>query len=364
MGHRLDEIAAALGAEAFGAVDLEVTGLAEPASAGPDQLAVAMSAKFLPGLAEGQARAAVLAQDTDWQALGLEAAIVVARPRYALSGLTRRLDQGPEIAPGLHQTALIDPEAKIGAGASVGPFVVIGRGARIGANARIAEHVSIGADVGIGDDALIHPGARIGARVQIGHRVIIHPGAVIGGDGFSFVTPEKSTVETARETLGTSDMPAAKQSWARIHSLGAVTLGDDVEIGPNNTIDRGTIANTTIGDGTKLDSAVHVGHNVRVGRDCLLCGQTAIGGSTVIGDRVVLGGQTGISDNIIVGDDVVTAGNTTIFSNVPSGRMMMGTPAVKMDQQVKIYKAMRRLPRIMESFEAMQKAVFKRGQND
>ncbi|WP_430448913.1 UDP-3-O-(3-hydroxymyristoyl)glucosamine N-acyltransferase [Rhodophyticola sp.] len=364
MGHTIEQIAAALGAEALGAVDLEVTGLAEPARAGPDQLALAMSEKFLADLSKGAARAAVLGAGSDWQALGLKAAIIAPRPRYALAGLTAAMDRGPGIAAGVHATAVIDASARIGAGAAIGPFVVIGPGARIGANARIDAHASIGAEAAIGDDAVIHAGVRIGARVRIGDRVFIHPGAVIGGDGFSFVTPEKSTVERARETLGKAAAPAASQSWTRIHSLGSVVLGDDVEIGANTAIDRGTIANTEIGDGTKLDNLVHIGHNARIGRDCLICGQVGSAGSTVIGDRVVLGGQCGLSDNIVIGDDVVAAGATKIFSNVPSGRMLMGSPAVKMDTQVEIYKAMRRLPRVMKTVEALQKAVFNRGQND
>ena len=364
MSHTIKEIAAALGAEAFGAVDLEVTSLAEPTVAGADQLALAMSEKFIDGLAEGQARAAVLSAGTDWQALGLQAAILVSRPRYALAGLTTAMDAGPQIAPGHHATAVIDPSAEIGDGAAIGPFVVIGAGAKLGANAKIAEHVSIGAGAVIGDDAVIHAGARIGARVSVGDRVFIQPGAVIGGDGFSFVTPEKSTVETARESLGKADAPAEAQSWTRIHSLGSVTIGDDVEIGANSAIDRGTISNTEIGDGTKLDNLVHIGHNVRIGRDCLICGQVGSAGSVVIGDRVVLGGQCGLSDNITIGDDVVAAGATKIYSNVPAGRMLMGAPAVKMDTQVEIYKAMRRLPRVMKTVDALQKAVFKRDQND
>ncbi|WJY20775.1 UDP-3-O-(3-hydroxymyristoyl)glucosamine N-acyltransferase [Fontisubflavum oceani] len=364
MSHTIKEIAAALGAEAFGAVDLEVTSLAEPTVAGADQLALAMSEKFIDGLAEGQARAAVLSAGTDWQALGLQAAILVSRPRYALAGLTTAMDAGPHIAPGHHATAVIDPSAEIGDGAAIGPFVVIGAGAKLGANAKIAEHVSIGAGAVIGDDAVIHSGARVGARVSVGDRVFIQPGAVIGGDGFSFVTPEKSTVETARESLGKADVTTDAQSWTRIHSLGSVTIGDDVEIGANSAIDRGTISNTEIGDGTKLDNLVHIGHNVRIGRDCLICGQVGSAGSVVIGDRVVLGGQCGLSDNITIGNDVVAAGATKIYSNVPAGRMLMGAPAVKMDTQVEIYKAMRRLPRVMKTVDALQKAVFKRDQND
>ena len=198
----------------------------------------------------------------------------------------------------------------------------------------------------------------------IGDRVIIQPGAVIGGDGFSFVTPETSQVETARESLGKSDGAQAPQSWTRIHSLGSVRIGDDVEIGANCAIDRGTIADTEIGAGTKLDNLVHIGHNVRIGRDCLICGQVGMAGSARVGDRVVLGGQCGVSDNIVIGDDVVAAGATKIYSNAPSGRMLMGAPAVKMETHVEMYKALRRLPRLAQTVAELKKALSNRGGSD
>ena len=360
MGHRIADIATALGAEALGAVSLEITGVAEPASAGPFDLALAMKPEFADGLARGQARTALIAEGMDWQALGLEAAIVVKRARYAMAGLTSALDPGPGIVPGVHDTALIDETAEIGPGAAIGPYVIIGAGARIGPGARIGAHVVIGEGAAIGEAALIHAGARIGARVVAGDRLIVQPGAVIGGDGFSFVTPEKSRVEAARESLGRDEGGAQDQSWTRIHSLGAVRLGDDVEIGANCAIDRGTISDTEIGSGTKLDNLVHIGHNVKIGRDCLICGQVGMAGSIRVGDRVVLGGQCGVSDNITIGDDVVGAGATKIYTNVPAGRVLMGSPAVKMETHVEMYKALRRLPRVMDTVAELKKAVFKR----
>jgi UDP-3-O-[3-hydroxymyristoyl] glucosamine N-acyltransferase len=362
-GHRLEEIAAALGAVAEGDAAIRVTGAAEPAAAGPEQIALAMSPKYAEALARGRARAAMLWQGADWRALGLEGAVLVPRPRLAMSGLTRLLDPGPEIAPGLHPTAIVDPTAEIGAEARIGPFVVIGRGARIGPRARIASHVSIAEGARIGADALILHGARIGARVTIGDRFVCQPGAVIGGDGFSFVTEEKSGVEEIRETLGSRGEITA-QGWQRIHSLGAVTLGDDVEVGANCAIDRGTIRDTEIGSGTKLDNLVHVGHNVTVGRDALLCGQVGIAGSSRIGDRVVLAGQVGVNDNIKVGDDVIAGGASKIFTNVPAGRVILGYPAMKMEAHVEAYKGFRRLPRLFRQVAELQKAVSKPPKSD
>jgi UDP-3-O-[3-hydroxymyristoyl] glucosamine N-acyltransferase len=226
----------------------------------------------------------------------------------------------------------------------------------IGPGARIASHVSIAENAQIGADALILQGARIGARVTIGNNFICQPGAVIGADGFSFVTPEKSGVEEIRKTLGVRD-EIKEQSWTRIHSLGAVSIGDNVEIGANSCIDRGTIRDTVIGDGTKLDNLVHIGHNVQVGRDCLLCGQVGVAGSSRIGDRVVLAGQCGVNDNIFVGDDVIAGGGTKIFTNAPAGRVLLGYPAVRMETHVDIQKALRRLPRLAATVAELTKKL-------
>ncbi len=345
MGHSIAEIAQALGAEAAGDLTIRITGAAEPAAAGPGDLALAMDPKYAAGLTQGQAQAALMWQGADWQAQGLKAVIFAPRGRLAMAGLSAMLDPGPAIAPGIHPMTVIDPTAQIGAGAAIGPFVTIGAGVRIGAGARIAPHVSIAAGACIGADALILEGVRIGARVVIGDRFIAQPGAVIGADGFSFVTPEKSGVEEIRQTLGQRS-EIREQKWTRIHSLGNVTIGDDVEIGANACIDRGTIRATSIGSGTKLDNLVHIGHNVTVGQDCLLCGQVGIAGSSRIGDRVVLAGQVGVNDNIFVGDDVIAGGGSKIFTNAPKGRVLLGYPAVKMETHLEMQKALRRLPRL------------------
>ena len=352
MAHTVGQIAAALGAEAAGAVDLVIKGAAEPALAGPMDLALALSPRYALGLAQGRAQAAMLWPGADWVALGLSAAIFAPRGRLAMAGLTQMLDAGPDIAPGVHPFSVIDPTADVG-DAAIGPFVTVGAGVRIGPGARIAAHVSIGAGVTIGARALILEGVRIGARVQIGDGFICQPGAVIGGDGFSFVTEAESGVEEIRATLGHRG-EIRPQVWQRIHSLGSVVIGDDVEIGANSCIDRGTIRATRIGRGTKLDNLVQVGHNVEIGEDCLLCGQVGIAGSTRIGNRVVLGGQTGVVDNIFVGDDVITGAGTLIQTNAPAGRVLLGYPAVRMDLQIEMQKALRRLPRLAARVAALE----------
>lgn len=359
MAFTIAELAQALDAQSEGALDLRVTHAAQPAEAGPEALAMAMSQAYIGDLARGRARAAMLPPGADWRRLGLEAAIFAPRPRLAMAGVTRAFDRGPAIAPGIHPSAAIDPTAVIGAGAAIGAFVAIGPGAQIGARARIAPHVSIGAEARIGDDALLHAGVRIGDRVRIGARFIAQPNAVIGGDGFSFVTPEKSGVEEIRETLG-QRRSLVPQSWRRIHSLGAVTIGDDVEVGATACIDRGTIADTTVGDGTKIDNHVQIGHNCIVGRDCLFCGHAAISGSVRVGDRVVLAGRAGVGDNITIGDDAILTAGSGVITNVPPGRVLAGAPSMPLEQHMASYKALRRLPRLMERMAELEKLVSNR----
>jgi len=337
------ELARALQAEAWGDLDAVILGAAEPGDAGEGEIALAMAARYAEVLRPGAV--ALLAPGMDPAAFGLRAAIFAPRPRLAMAGLTRAFDPGPAIAPGIHPSAVIDPTAEIGEGAAIGPLAVIGAGARIGPRARIGAHVSIGADARVGADAMILDGARIGSHVRAGDRLIVQPGAVIGGDGFAFVTELPSGVEESRHSLGQRET-FPDQPWHRIHSLGSVELGDDVEIGANATIDRGTIRATRVGSGTKIDNLVAVGHNAEIGRDCLLAGQVGLAGSCRIGDRTVLGGQVGVSDNITVGADVVAGGATKIYSNVPAGRVILGSPALRMAAEIEQRRLLRRLPRL------------------
>jgi len=350
------EIAKALGAEYVGQGDLGMRCASEPTLSGPDDLALAMDETYRDALAEGRARAAVLWAGADWRAMGLEAAIFVTRPRFAMAGITAMFARAPDVALGVHPLAHVDPSAHIDKNSAIGPFVTIGARVRIGANARILSHVSIAEDAQVGADALIYSGVRIGSGVEIGDRFMAHYNAVIGGDGFSFVTPEPSAAEQARRSFGV-DGTAKPQIYHRIASTASVKIGDDVEIGAAATIDKGTVADTVIGRGTKIDNHVQIGHNVRVGQDCLLCAHAAIAGSTVLGDRVVLGGQAGVGDHLVVGDNVIAAGATAILSNVPAGRVMMGYPAVKMKQNIDSYKALRRLPRLVARLEKLEKQV-------
>jgi UDP-3-O-[3-hydroxymyristoyl] glucosamine N-acyltransferase len=363
MSFTIAEIAQSLGLRAEGDTAQAVSAVAEPADAGKDDLAIAMTPEFADQLPAGKARAAMLWDGADWQGMGLSAALLAPRPRFAMSGLSAMMDNGPGYAPGIHPTAVIDPTASLGGDVAVGPFAVVGAGAVIATGSVIGAHVFVGQGARIGQGALLHPGVRIGHGVTIGDRFIAHFGATVGADGFSFVTPEPSAAEMARETLGDQG-EARAQSYARIHSLGGVTIGDEVELGANSNVDRGTVRDTRIGNGCKFDNLVQIGHNVVIGTDCMICSQVGIAGSSRIGNNVVLGGQTGVSDNIFIGDNVITGGATKVLSNVPAGRVMLGYPAMKMDTQLDIYKQLRRLPRLISDVAKLKKSVPKTGSSD
>lgn len=357
----LDQIAEALGRPVEGDGALSFRRAAEPGDAGPDDLALAMSPGYADALKAGQARVAILWEGADWRAFGLQGAVLVPRARLAMAGLTRALDPGPQMTIGIHPTVVIGDGAEVADGVSIGPYCVIGAEVRIGRGTRIAAHVTVAERATLGEDVLLMSGVRIGSDVTIGDRVIVQPNAVIGGDGFSFVTPEESGVERARRTLGNQG-DISPQSWTRIHSLGSVTIGDDVEIGAGTTIDKGTVADTRIGRGTKIDNQVMIGHNNTVGEDCLFCSHVGIAGGTTIGDRVVLAGKVGVNDNITIGDDVVAGGGTNIYTRVAAGDVVLGSPAVKMETNMAMYRALRRLPRALKQLAELRKTVTGLGQ--
>jgi UDP-3-O-[3-hydroxymyristoyl] glucosamine N-acyltransferase len=194
----------------------------------------------------------------------------------------------------------------------------------------------------------------------IADRFIGQSNSVVGGDGFSFVTLDKeSAVESLRsDVTGRDDAKVEGSShWARVHSLGGVDVGDDVELGASSTIDRGTIRATKIGRGTKIDCQVQIGHNAVIGEDVMICGQAGIAGSARVGNRVVLAGKVAVNDNIFVGDDVIAGGGSLIYTNVPAGRVILGSPAVKIETEMAIRRELRRLPRLAQTIRDLHKTV-------
>ncbi len=363
MTYSIASIADALGGEAVGDATIEIAGLAEPTEAGPSDLALALDNNFAEKLSQGRARAALLSAGMDWKGLGLEAAIFVTRSRYSLAVSSQLFQPPPEVGRGIDASAAVSSRASIGASPAIGPFVSIAGDVTIGERCMIGAGASISRNVRIGDDAVIGAGVRVGRDVEIGDRFIAQPNAVIGSDGFSYAQPEPGAIEEIKSTL--SSLITVQQSGCnRIHSLGRVVIGDDVEIGANAAIDRGTISATIIGDRTKLDNLVHVAHNVVIGTDCLICGQVGIAGSARLGNRVVLGGMCGVKDHIEIGDDVLAAGASKIFTRIPARTAVMGSPAMPMTRNIEIYKSLRRLPRLVDQFRELKARLSKIGDDN
>jgi len=335
----LRDIAAALSGAVEGDASIEVAGLADPAEAGPADLALAMTPETVAALERTKARAVVVASNSLALPRRFDALIRVAHPRQALAVLTRLFDLPVHRGSGIHPTAVIAPDAEIGTDVAIGPLAVIGPRACIGPGTAILAHVTVGADAAIGRDCLLHPGVRIGDRVIVGDRAILHHNVSLGADGFSYAAPDPRASEVGGSP-GTDTLP-------RINSLGTVIIEDDVEIGANSAVDRATLRATRIGRNTKIDNLVQIGHNVAIGEDCLICGMVGISGSVKIGDRVVLGGGVGITDHVTIGSDAIIAGGSGVGSNVPAKAVMAGYPAVPRERA---FEQIRHLARLRALF--------------
>jgi UDP-3-O-[3-hydroxymyristoyl] glucosamine N-acyltransferase len=337
------DIAEALSGRLDGDGGIDVDRLVHPARAErPSDLAIAISAEAAASLSQSKARAVVVSAAHPGQSSSFPAVIVVTDTRMALAKLTALFDPGPRQDKGVHPTAVVAADAKLGAGVSIGAHVVIGPRSRIGAGTKIMPQVTIGADVAIGAQSLLHSGVRIGDCCTIGDRAIVHGNAVIGADGFSF----------APDLMSATAFTAGVQV-TRVHSLGNVVIGDDVEIGACTTIDRATLESTRVGRGSKIDDHVHIGHNVTIGENCIICGMVGISGSVVLGDRVRLGGGVGIADHVHIGDEGVVGARSGVSANVPAGAVVMGYPAIPHRRFVERQRYLGRAKRLYDKVEAM-----------
>ena len=349
------QIAQALDGQLIGDGNIPIDRVAHPADIrGPKDIVLATDKKLLPLLLASQARIAIVSAEAELEPGLLEACIIVSRPRLALAKLTNLFAEEISVAVGVHPSAIVEAGAQLGENVAVGAQAYIGAGAIIGANSVIHPQTYIGPHAVIGANALIHAGVRIGARVEIGDRCILHFNASLGADGFSFVTPQMGSVESAKST---GAVGASNQELIRIASLGTVILGDDVEVGANTSIDRGTIVATRVGNGTKIDNQVQIGHNVVIGKNCLICGRVGIAGSVEIGDRVVLGGATGIADHVKIGDDAIAMAMSGVAGNVPPKGLVIGIPAKPRALVIEQHMNLARLSSLIKKVEVLTKRI-------
>lgn len=251
-------------------------------------------------------------------------------PYLVAAKLARYFSPRKRREPQRHPSAVIAPSARVGK-AYVGPNVVIDDGADIADGAELVANIYVGRDVTIGKDSLIQPGVTILDGCQIGDRAVVNSGAIIGGDGFGF----------AEDTSAPDG-----QRRVKIPQLGNVVIGDDVEVGANTTIDRGTFGSTVIGDGSKIDNLVMLAHNTQLGTDCVIVAQAGIAGSTKLGKRVLVGGQAGFVGHIKIGDDAKIAAQSGVHHNIEAGQTVIGSPALAWKTYTRQLAAQQRLPEI------------------
>jgi UDP-3-O-[3-hydroxymyristoyl] glucosamine N-acyltransferase len=310
--HRLGDLAAMTGGTLEGDPDLSIEDVASLIAAGPADIAFFDHIRFAPDLAASRA-AAIVAKPVNAQKIPQgKARLLVRDPQLAMAMIAARFypdevpadgEPGPaRIAPGAH----VDPAAVLGAGVEIGPGAVVQAHARLGDGVRIAPNAVVGEHVEIGAWSRIGAGATL-SHCQVGARVTIHPGARIGQDGFGF---------------------AMGATHRKVPQLGRVVIGDDVEIGANSTIDRGSGSDTVIGQGSKIDNLVMIAHNVRLGAHCVVVAQTGIAGSSTIGDHVVLAAQSGVAGHLLIGPRVQLAARGAAKDDLPGDAIYGGAPAV------------------------------------
>jgi len=301
------ELAQLLEAEFEGDGGRRITGVAELASAGPEEVAFAAGSKA-ERLAAAS-RAGCLLVPKNFPAAAGRTLIRVDDPRTAFARLVRHFHPPRRPEPGVHSSAVISDRAELGPDVSIGPHTVIEAGARIGARTAIGAGCYVGAGSSIGEDSLVHSNVAIYHDVAIGKRAVIHSGAVLGADGFGFVL--------------------AGDHYEKFPQVGRVEIGDDFEMGANSCVDRAALGVTRIGDGVKLDNMVHVAHNVAIGNHVVIAAQTGISGGVVIEDYAVIGGQVGLGDKVRIQKGAVLGSQCGVLPSkvVRSGQTVWGTPA-------------------------------------
>jgi len=321
----LDIVAAAIGAPAPAAAgDRLFRGIAPLQSAGPDEISFLDNRKYLGLLAETRAGAVILLPDLADRLPSTSIALPVAQPYLGWAKAGGLFHPLPPATPGIHPTAIVDATATVDATAELGPYSIIGPRVEVGPRTIIGAHSVIGAGVAIGADCRISPHVTIGYAI-IGDRVTLHPGVRIGQDGFGFAPSPEGLISVAQ--------------------LGRVLIRDDADIGANTTVDRGSAQDTIIGAGTRIDNQVQVGHNVQIGRCCIIVAQVGISGSTILEDFVVAAGQAAFSGHLHIGKGARVGPQAGVMSNLEPGVEVLGSPAQPAKSFFREVAAIRRFAR-------------------
>ena len=337
--------AAALAQLVGGVVRAPVAGVGDPdavvvrrvaplARAEVDALSFYASAKYAAEFAATQAGAVLVAPNlADAPGADRAVRIVVDRPHEAMLVVLPRLYRPAPRAAGVHPTAVLGRGVQLGADVTVDAYAVVGDGASIGDRAWVGAHAVVGAGVEVGADSELRPHVTLYPGTRLGARVLVHAGARLGSDGFGYVYGDGA--------------------HRKVPHVGRCVIGDDVEVGANTTIDRGSVDDTVVGAGTKIDNLVHLGHNVRVGRLCLLMAQVGVAGSAVIEDGAILAGQVGVGGHLTVGRSARVGGQGGVTGDIPPGETWSGYPARPHREALRTQAALFKLAGLVRPIERL-----------
>lgn len=330
----LSEISAFVGGTLSGDGSVLIDGIRGIEDAGPGDLTFLANEKYRKLLETTGAGAVLVGPGTSLAGKNL---LVVADPYSALGQLLAWFYPEEEEAPGIGEGTFIHAEAHVSPQAVVYPGVYIGRGARVDRGAVLYPGVFIGREASIGEDSVLYPRVTVYRRCRIGRRVVLHAGVVVGSDGFGFANPGREN--------------------RKIPQVGIVQIDDDVEVGANTTIDRGTIDRTWIREGAKIDNLVQIAHNVVVGERSVIVAQVGISGSTRLGRGVIIGGQTGVVGHIRIGDHVMAAARSGIHKDVPPGQIIAGAPHRPHREWLRQEASLAKLPEMREALATLQRRI-------
>ncbi|MEC7845798.1 MAG: UDP-3-O-(3-hydroxymyristoyl)glucosamine N-acyltransferase [Gemmatimonadota bacterium] len=333
----LVELAAMVGGRAEGDLDKHIAGVTSLAQAGPSDLGLLVDSRYSRAAGETAAGAILVSSNLEDMLDPAQSRVVVEDPRKTLPTVLEYFFSDPLPRPGLHETAIIAEDVKLGTGVSVGPYVVIEDNVVMGEGTTLHAHVVVRSGARLGRDVTLHPHVVVYPHVRLGDRVVLHAGVRVGVDGFGYAHSEGSL--------------------ARIPHVGACIIGDDVEIGANSCVDRGSIGHTELGAHVKLDNLVHIGHNVTVGPRTVMAAQVAIAGSTKVGADTMWGGQAGAMDHISVGDGARIAARTGLTEDVPAGSTMAGFPARPLTDFLKAQALLFRLDSLRRRVRVLERRL-------
>lgn len=325
------DIAALTGGELIGPPETMIAGVASLDEAGPGDASFLASRVYLPYFQASRAGVVLVSPAFRDVTPGPQTRVVVRDPRVAVRAVLARLAPAEPAVWGIAATARVGRGCRWRGRVAIGPGAVLGAAVTLGADCRIGAHAILGDGATLGDGCRLDAGVVIGAGAVLGHRVVVQAGARVGIEGFAFAaTPEGHT---------------------RVPHGGGCRIGDEVEIGANTTIARGSLGATAIGPGTKLDNLVHVGHNVRVGARCLIMAQVGIAGTVTVGNDVVIAGQAGLADHLVVGDRARLAAQSGVIGDVAPGASVSGYPARDHRQVLRQSAALARLAPLVSTLE-------------